>query len=354
MRSKWLLAVALIAAASGCATTGNTPPVPQPAVPQQSWTDKVAAPFKSLAPKKSPAVAKTSEVDPISLEYSTGPTTPALYVSMARMSDQSGNVPNARSMYNKALSIDPKNLVASLGLARLEDREGNLPVALQHYRRAVNNHPQDARAHNDLGLCHARAGDMQASLQCLEHAVRLQPEKALYRNNIAKVLIEVNQFEGALAHLAAVNHPAVANYNMAALLEERGRGREAIPYLQRALAANPQLTEASVLLAALTGGSPATQQAMASAPRTTGWPRTAAAPTAQIQVSAPMAGAASMATQASANEEIGRPGYVPTEPINVQYPSTGAPRMVPQPQEVPSQTALAPVGYEPAMLPPIR
>jgi tetratricopeptide (TPR) repeat protein len=333
---------------------GSKNPTAQPVASQSSWTDKMTAPFKSLTSKKKPDVAQSKEVDPISLGFKSGPLTPSLYVSMAQMSDQGGNVPHARSLYQQALSIDPKNLDALLGLARLEDREGNLQAALQNYQQAVNNHPQDARAYNDLGLCHARSGQMQSSLQCLDQAVRLRPDKALYRNNIAKVLIEQNQFDAALAHLAAVNEPAVANYNMAALLQERGRSNEAMPFLQRALAMKPQFTEASTLLASITGGATAPQVAMASMPTQTAPMMAAPYGTAQIQVSAPIVGTAPMATQVSAQEDIKQMSNAPSEAINSTYPSTGVPAMIPKPQYLPAHTALAPVGYEPATLPPIR
>ncbi len=168
------------------------------------------------------------------------------------MSDQGGNVAHARAMYQKALSIDSKNLDAELGLARLEDREGNLQVALQTYQQAVKEHPEDARPLNDLALCHARCGQMQSSLQLLDQAVRMNPDKQLYRNNIAKVLIELNQTDAAVSHMSAVYEPAVANYNMAVLLQERGRSAEAVPF-SAASAAKPQMTEANNLLASLTG-----------------------------------------------------------------------------------------------------
>jgi tetratricopeptide (TPR) repeat protein len=336
---------------------GSKKPTAPPITSQTSWTDKMAAPFKALAPSKKPTAvvnAASQEIDPISLGFKSGPTTPALYISMAQMSDQGGNVSHARSLYQKALSMDPKNLDASLGLARLEDREGNLQVALQHYQQAVNNHPQDPRGYNDLGLCHARCGQMQSSHQCLDQAVRLRPDKALYRNNIAKVLIEQNQFDAALAHLGAVNEPAVANYNIAAMLQERGRTDEAIPFLHQALALKPQFVEANTLLANITGVNPAPQESMATGPAL-GKP-TMSAPfgSAQVQVSAPIAGTASMATQTSANEDIRQAPYAPSETLNIAYPSTGAPAVIPKPQNLPAHTALAPVGYEPALLPPIR
>jgi tetratricopeptide (TPR) repeat protein len=339
----WINLIIITFAVTGCALPSTNKTAP-PATSQTSWTDKMTAPIKALVPKKDPnAVAKNApqEVDPISLAFESGPATPALYVSMAQMAEQGGNSAHARSMYQKALTIDSKNLDALLGLARLEDREGNLQPALQLYQQAVTFHPQDARALNDLALCHARCGQMQESLQLLSKAVQMNPTKALYRNNIAKVLIELNQFEPAMAHLSAVNEPAAANYNMAALLQERGRTAEAIPYLQNAVALKPNMPEANKLLASLTGAASATQ-VMASGP----------ALQPPITVSAPMR---TSVTQV-ANNDITPTPYTTgeTQTASFSYPSTGVPPMIPKPQSVPSHTAQVPVGHEPMMLPIAR
>jgi tetratricopeptide (TPR) repeat protein len=339
MRTNWIFHLALLAAVTGCTAIGPKKPAAQPN--QTSWTDKFTAPFKSLAPKKKPnsvVNAGRTEVDPISIGFGSGPATPALYVSMAQMSDQGGNVPHARAMYAKALSMDAKNLDAQLGLARLEDREGNLQAALQVYQQAVNDHPDDARALNDLALCHARCGEMPKSLQLLDQAVRMKPDKQLYRNNIAKVLIELNQTETAVAHLCAVYEPAVANYNMAVLLQERGRTPEAVHYTEAALAAKPQMKEASDLLATLTGRAPEVET-IASGP----------ALSSPISISAPTNSAIQNGhvTQASDTTPV-------TEAAPQSYPSTGAPAMIPKPLSVPAHTASAPVGYEPTIFPPIR
>jgi tetratricopeptide (TPR) repeat protein len=339
----------LLLAVTGCAIPGvsskneTAPPVTS----QTSWTDKLTAPFKSLAPKKA-EVEDLSKTDPISLGFASGPPTPSLYVAMAQMSDQGGNAAHARSMYQQALKIDEKNLDALLGLARMEDREGNLQEALRIYQQAVNNHPEDARALNDLALCQARCGDMQKSYELLSQAVKMRPEKQLYRNNIAKVLIEMNQLDQAAMQLAAVYDPAVANYNMAALLQERGRTAEAVPFLHKALAANPQFAEAHTMLTNITGG---TQVQQAAAAMTS-------ALSSPISISAPLAGTAPIATQpvmpVSMGNDITPTPYGPSGLLQVNngpaYPSTGVPQVIP----MPAQTASVPVGYQPTSLPAIR
>jgi tetratricopeptide (TPR) repeat protein len=341
VRSLPISHVALLAVLTSCTVTGCAVPgwggAKQPESNQTSWTEKATAPFKSLAPKKKPTSvvnALPPGQDPISLGFSSGPATPALYVSMGQMSDQGGNTDHARAMYQKALTMDPKNLDGLLSMARLEDREGNLQLALQFYQQAVSQHPQDGRALNDLALCHARCGQMSTSLGYLDQAVRICPDKQLYRNNIAKVLIEMNQLDPAVAHLSAVYEPAVANYNMAVLLQERGRTDEAVSFLNRALAANPQMTEASTLLANLTNTAPE-QTAVAST-------RAPGSPIASVSE--------------KTYDDITPTPYQPGETAvtSYSYPSTGVPPMIPKPQAIPAETASVPVGHEPMLLPAIR
>ena len=289
-----------------------------------SFTQRVTSALHlpgSKPPQPNPAAAQAAQQknDPISLGFAAGPATPELYLSMAEMSDRGGNAEHARSMYQRALSMQPNNLDALLGLARLEDREGRLDVALRIYQQAVAAHPQNAKALNDLALCHARNGQIPPALQLLDQAVKLQPDKPLYRNNIAKVLIEVNRVDEAVSHLSAVHPPAVAQYNMGVLLEQRGRTNEAIRFLTAATHIDPQLQEASKLLAELQGDAPAF----------------------------------------AANDEVLPTPMTPANCLvgtlpGASYPSTGMTATRPLPQAFPAETAQVPMGHSPVLLPPVR
>ena len=337
MRKHWILSGLLLGCSGlvGCAgtsilgggalTAGGSQsgqqlavtPIQQPV----SWTQKVTNVFKGKSANQPNGPLKSSgssELDPIALGFASGPPNAELYLSMARMSDQGGNTPHARSMYHRALTIDSKNLEGMLALARLEDREGQLDAALHYYQQAVHSHPQSAKALNDLSLCFARRGQLTEAMPPLEQAIRLQPAKPLYRNNIAKVLIEMNQVQGALQHQSAVHPPAVAQYNVGVLLHQRGRDAEAVQFLAGAIQADPRLTAANTLLTQLTSN---TQQY------------------AQANV---------QQTSAATND------YVLPTPQTSPYPTTGAVSASPAFQTVPAETARVPVGYSPASLPPVR
>lgn len=343
MRNKWWITWTLIAA-TGCAMP-NMPGLPlrwsqnpqqttqmmakAPAGEQKpSFTDKLNSVFHipgTKTPQAKAAEAKLAQqkaqekLDPISLGFASGPPTAELYLTMAEMSERGGNVDHARSMYQRALSLEPKNLDALLGLARLEDREGRMDVALRVYQQAVTLYPQNAKALNDLALCYARNGQLPASLQLLDQAVRLQPDKALYRNNIAKVLVKVNRIDEAQSHLSAVHPPAIAHYNMGVLLQQRGRTNEAIRFLTAAMHIDPQLQEARKLLVELQGDAPA------------------------------LASNDSVLPTPLTSDNY----HVVTAPAGA-YPATGMTAQRPQPRAFPAETAQVPQGYSPMSLPPLR
>ncbi len=344
MRSSWNLTLILVALSTGCSTPGfpgakqNAMNTTAPPAAQTTWTQKITAPFKSNEPKKTDAES-TLKSDPISLQFASGPPSAALYLSMAQLSDQGGHVDQARSLYQKALELEPRNADCLLGLARLEDREGNLQKALQIYQQVVTENPNDARPLNDLALCHARNGQLDISLQLLDKAVRMRPDKELYRNNIAKVWIEKNRLDLASKHMQAVYEPAVANYNMAVLLHQRGRSAEAVPYLNLALAGNPQLENAKALLASITD-TPKQKQS-----------EQVAGSSKAIQVSMP----ATTSRAAASNDDIlPTPMFPQSQSGMAQYPTTGAQPMIPQPQNFPAETATGPLGSLPLMFPPVR
>ena len=336
MRTHYLATWILVATAAGCSMPGfggksyrtaqhgqpnqNAIARSAPPVKQASFTEKVTGMIPGMSGKKQkmPSAGKPNhQNDPISLGFQSGAPSHELYLSMAKLSDQGGNVPHARAMYNKALSMAPNDRDALLGLARLEDREGRFDVAVRIYQHAASMYPRDAKVLNDLALCHARQGQLVPSLQLLDRVVHLEPKKALYRNNIAKVLVEMNRVDDAVNHLTAVHPPGVAQYNMGVLLNQRGRQQEAIRFLTAATHIDPQLQPAAAMLAQLRG--PAPNSVANDGVLPTPMMRTAAA----------------------------------TGP-GMTYPSTGMTARRPLPVSFPAETARVPVANSPSQLPPVK
>lgn len=319
----------------------------QPTVQQASWGQKLMAPFAATpaaigANHPSPAdIQRRQALDPISLGFKSSSDSPKLYVAMAEMAHRGGNVDQARQLYQKALSIDPKNAPALLSAARMEDREGQMDTALSLYHQAAAVEPNNPTVLNDLALCLARKGDFAEAHRALDHVVQLEPRKPLYRNNMAKVLIEMNRLDEAAWHLGSVHQPAVVNYNMGVLLHQRGRGQEASVFLTRAIQIDPQMQPARTLLAQL--ATPATVVASAQQPviHTAQAPQPAVAATSPVQPTPQ--------TTAPANN-----GFAPQSPVlnaPVSPPATtGAPaQQTPPAAETPTTIGATTTVTSPAL-----
>jgi len=338
MRKYCFLTSTLLATFVGCAGSGSLGLLGKAPQPQQDWQASEPTPGftqrameamatvipaspKAASPAKSKIQLVQHQLDPISLGYESGPPSAELYLSMARLSDQVGKVDEARGMYQKALLLEPTNLKALLGLARLEDREGRMNEALRNYQLAAGANPQNAQVLNDLALCHARLGQLPVSLHLLNQAIQYQPQKLLYRNNIAKVLIEMNRIDEALNHQAAVHPPAVAQYNVGLLLHQRGRTAEAVRFLTAATHIDPQLQAAGMLLSQLSNQTTRLVGAGVAAPN---------------------------------DGILPTPMTPPTTALGQPYPTTGSLAAGPIMQTMPAETAQVPVGHSPTLLPPVR
>ncbi|MCH8840514.1 MAG: nitroreductase family protein [Planctomycetes bacterium] len=143
---------------------------------------------------------------------------------------------------------------------------------------------------------------------------------------IAKLLTEMNRMGEAIAHLSAVHPPAIAQYNMGVLLEQRGRTAEAIHFLTAASHINPQLQSASKMLTNLQGDLPES------------FANDDVLPT-------PMT---------LSNNEPSMAAKGPGMAVGPRYASPVATSNRPRPQSFPAEIAQVPMGNSPVALPPVR
>ena len=204
--------------------------------------------------------------DPTSLAIKANPS-PELYLSMATVAEESGNVAGARSHYQQALELAPERFDVILQYARFRDRHKEWAEATALYQRAARSSPNEPSVFNDLGLCFARRNMLPQSLSALERAIQLAPDRRLYRNNIATVLVEMGNVDAAFGHLKAVHDEAVAYYNLGYLMLQKGESGAASRLFSEALAKNPSLVEARIWLRKLESNGAGPQNARRQAPR---------------------------------------------------------------------------------------
>jgi tetratricopeptide (TPR) repeat protein len=211
-----------------------------------SWNKTTSAVSSVFRPK-------VETDDPTKLDSKTGKIGAEPFIAAGRLLENQNKLPEAQRKYEDALKASPNDLTALVSLARLHDRQGNAREAVALYQQAIKAHPRTALVHNDLGLCYARQQQWQRATECLNSAISLQPANAKYRNNMATVMIEMGRTQDAYKQLAAVNSEAVAHYNLAWLLSQKGMKDQAITHLRQALAKDATLGPAHEMLAELAG-----------------------------------------------------------------------------------------------------
>ena len=214
---------------------------PPPTTPSSETTAPAAA---TPAAKQSVAATPSAKNDvPEELSKSV--------VAQSQRLEAQGQVEQAHTLLVTHLTKNPYDVRGIRELGHLEDRRGNLEQAEIHYRQALGADAVCTPALNDLGLCLARQGRLEAASETLRQAIRLRPEKTLYRNNLAAVLVELDQHDEALTNLKAVYPTATATFNLGQLLARTGRNTAAERWYRDTLAMEPSHAGATQALAAL-------------------------------------------------------------------------------------------------------
>jgi tetratricopeptide (TPR) repeat protein len=134
--------------------------------------------------------------------------------------------PAARGAYEKALAVDPNNLVALVNLGMAEFQSGDNVKARELLEKAVRLRLETAPAWLTLGIIHMDADRFPEALAALSQATLLDPENPRARNFLGVVIGRQGWIDGAQQELrrAVELDPAYADahYNLAAFyLEEK-------------------------------------------------------------------------------------------------------------------------------------
>ncbi|HEX2558849.1 tetratricopeptide repeat protein, partial [Phenylobacterium sp.] len=134
------------------------------------------------------------------------PNDPNLINSYGNVLDAQGETDAALAAFRRALEVAPNLVDAHLNLGRVALKAGHPHAAIAAYRRACELAPDRPGAWHGLGLAHAEAGEADAAAQALDRSLSIRPTL------------------GALHGRARLEHD---------------RGRNSLPFWDRALAAAP-------------------------------------------------------------------------------------------------------------------
>ena len=196
-----------------------------------------------------------SQGDPTSLKNVPKKIDANVYGKAAEVLEKRGDFSGALEQYERGLKADPNDSLMLVKQARLLARLGEYQLAEKSYQRAIQAASDEVLPVHDLGLFYAERGRIDAALTMLAMAVKLEPENPRYRNNLARVLIDVDRVDDAVAQLEVVLSPAKAHYNAGYLLRERKAYQQARTQLKQAIKLDPSFEEAKYLLADLPASS---------------------------------------------------------------------------------------------------
>ncbi len=155
---------------------------------------------------------------------------------------QAGRFDQARIMIARALEEGDDPSVFEPALAQIAYRTGAYPEALARYEKLLAAHPADARIAEQVGLAALSLGQDEKALAALARATA-SPSASWRAWNALGVLADRGrdfvEARAAYARALAIapTRPEIAN-NMGWSLFMEGRPAEALPYLERARAAD--------------------------------------------------------------------------------------------------------------------
>jgi tetratricopeptide (TPR) repeat protein len=174
---------------------------------------------------------------------------------------EAGQFREAADAFRRAAAAAPSSATAhvnlGLSLVQLGDRSG----AIEAFRAALAAAPEDAAAHASLGaLLAADAGTLADAAGHLRAAFDRAPEGAATRTLLVRTLIRLGRTDDALTVLtrAASLDPddEAVTVDLAILLADRMRYREAIARLDEAYQRHPDRAAAATTLARLLAAAP--------------------------------------------------------------------------------------------------
>jgi arylsulfatase A-like enzyme/Flp pilus assembly protein TadD len=119
-----------------------------------------------------------------------------------------GDLDNAVTAYEHALSLDPKYAVvlSNLGtvhasLAMKKKDGAALRRAMDYFKRAIECDPRDPAAYNGLGAAYRMLGDVDAAISCWGQAVALEPDHRFALYNLGTAYLDKGDKAKALACL---------------------------------------------------------------------------------------------------------------------------------------------------------
>ncbi len=168
--------------------------------------------------------------------------------------NQLGHWRDSASLFRRALAVTRDNAVAHNNLGVCLLNAGDLAAADSHFAEAVRIRPRYPEALVNLGLCRAKGGREAEAFDLIQKAVQFRGT-AVAHYNLAKLLEQRGSLEQAELHYrtALKLKPELADawYNLGVLKAKQGKPDEAAQFYTTALEIQPAYSEVRLSFGAL-------------------------------------------------------------------------------------------------------
>ena len=168
-----------------------------------------------------------------------------------QLAESQGNLSAAVRQYEEALKADPRHLPSLYRLGVVHAQAKQFDRAIDAWKRYVKATDGSAAAYANLGFAHELAGELAEAEAAYQKGIARDGRSEPCRVNYGLMLARLGRTSEATIQLQAVLGPAAVQYNLASVLEQQGRREQAKAGYRKALALDPDFTDAHARLAAL-------------------------------------------------------------------------------------------------------
>ncbi len=120
--------------------------------------------------------------------HDLNPDSPELCVAIGKVWQETHELMEAASWFQKAIVLDEENFAAHCGLATIEKEMGNIDFAIELLKPILEKAPDDKEALTAIADALWENGDAEGALEHLRHLKNLQPQNAALHAKIGQIL----------------------------------------------------------------------------------------------------------------------------------------------------------------------
>ena len=166
-------------------------------------------------------------------------------LSMARLTERSGQPDQARAMYESLTRREPKHPVPHHRLGVIAAGQKKWAAAEHHFRKAYTLAAPSSELLSDMSYYYYLRQRLDEAEQLSRRALQIDPENTTAHNNLGLILGEKGDFAASLASFRRAVPVAEAHANLGYVLAQSGRSQEALAHYSTALSHDSSLVSAA-------------------------------------------------------------------------------------------------------------